>query len=153
YGSLFDTISVCLSKGLGCPVGSLLIGDREHIDKALRVRKILGGGMRQAGYLAAAGLYALANNIDRLAADHQKAKEIGESLAKLEFVKKVEPIETNIIIFEVEEEVVSAESFTETLKKNDIHIISMGQGKLRMVTHLDYTDAMHEVLLKRLRTL
>ena len=153
YGNLFDTISVCLSKGLGCPVGSLLIGDREHIDKALRVRKILGGGMRQAGYLAAAGLYALQNNIERLKDDHRKASEIGETLSKLEFVKKVEPIETNIIIFEVEEELITADSFTETLKKNDIHIISMGQGKLRMVTHLDYTDAMHEELLKRLTAL
>lgn len=153
YGDLFDTISVCLSKGLGCPVGSLLIGDREHIDQALRVRKVLGGGMRQAGYLAAAGLYALENNIERLKEDHRKAHEIGETLANLEFVKKVEPIETNIIIFEVEEELVTAESFTETLKKNDIHIISMGQGKLRMVTHLDYTDAMHEELLKRLKAL
>ena len=153
YGGLFDTISVCLSKGLGCPVGSLLIGDREHIDKALRVRKVLGGGMRQAGYLAAAGLYALKNNIDRLAEDHRKAQEIGETLLKLEFVKKVEPIETNIIIFEVEEKVITAELFTENLKKKDIHIISMGQGKLRIVTHLDYTDAMHEELLKRLKAL
>lgn len=153
YGKLFDTISVCLSKGLGCPVGSLLIGDREAIDKALRVRKVLGGGMRQAGYLAAAGLYALENNIDRLQEDHNKAREIGETLTQLEFVKKVEPIETNIIIFEVEETLITADSFTETLKKNDIHIISMGQGKLRMVTHLDYTDAMHEELLKRLKAL
>ena len=153
YGKLFDTISVCLSKGLGCPVGSLLIGDQGHIDKALRVRKVLGGGMRQAGYLAAAGLYALNNNIGRLAEDHQKAKEIGDTLAKMESVKKVEPIETNIIIFEVEEEVITAESFTNTLKENDIHIISMGQGKLRMVTHLDYTDAMHQELLKRLKAL
>ncbi len=153
YGDLFDTISVCLSKGLGCPVGSLLIGDRDYIDKALRVRKVLGGGMRQAGYLAAAGLYALKNNIDRLADDHRKAREIGETLSGLESVKKVEPIETNIIIFEVREEIITAESFTETLKNNDIHIISMGQGKLRMVTHLDYTDAMHDELLKRLKTL
>jgi threonine aldolase len=134
-------------------VGSLLIGDGEAIDKALRVRKVLGGGMRQAGYLAAAGLYALENNIDRLQEDHNKAREIGETLAQLEFVKKVEPIETNIVIFEVEESLITADSFTETLRKNDIHIISMGQGKLRMVTHLDYTDAMHEELLKRLKAL
>ncbi|MCX2719463.1 threonine aldolase family protein [Lentiprolixibacter aurantiacus] len=153
YGRMFDTISVCLSKGLGCPVGSLLIGDREHIDKALRVRKILGGGMRQVGYLAAAGLYALRNNIERLVEDHNKASEIGQTLSKLEFVKKVEPIETNIIIFEVEEKIITAELFTETLKKNNIHIISMGQGKLRMVTHLDYTGAMHKELLKRLTSL
>ena len=153
YGKLFDTISVCLSKGLGCPVGSILIGDQEHIDKALRIRKILGGGMRQAGYLAAAGLYALENNIERLADDHQKAQEIGETLSQMAVVKKVEPIETNIIIFEVEEHEMTAEAFMEALKEKDIHIISMGQGKLRMVTHLDYTDAMHESLLQRLRAL
>lgn len=153
YGALFDTISVCLSKGLGCPVGSLLIGDAEHIHHALRVRKILGGGMRQAGYLAAAGLYALENNIDRLAEDHAKAKAIGETLSGLSFVKKVEPIETNIVIFEVEEKEITGEVFMNRLKENDIHIISMGQGKLRMVTHLDYTDRMHELLLKKIKAL
>ena len=153
YGALFDTISVCLSKGLGCPVGSLLIGDAEHIHNALRVRKILGGGMRQAGYLAAAGLYALENNIDRLADDHAKAKDIGATLSGLSVVKKVEPIETNIIIFEVEEKEMTGEDFMNRLKENDIHIISMGQGKLRMVTHLDYTDGMHELLLKKLKAL
>ncbi len=153
YGALFDTISVCLSKGLGCPVGSLLIGDGDHIHKALRIRKILGGGMRQAGYLAAAGLYALENNIERLEEDHAKAKAIGDLLSDLSFVRKVEPIATNIIIFEVAEEEISGEEFMNRLKENDIHIISMGQGKLRMVTHLDYTDAMHELLLKKLKAL
>ena len=101
YGQLFDTISVCLSKGLGCPVGSVLIGSKELVDKALRIRKILGGGMRQSGYLAAAGIYALDHHIERLADDHQKAKEIGGILKNLGFIKKVEPIETNIIIFEL----------------------------------------------------
>ena len=153
YGKLFDTISVCLSKGLGCPVGSLLVGDADHIHRALRVRKVLGGGMRQAGYLAAAGLYALEHNIGRLAEDHAKAKEIGETLSKMTSVKKVEPIETNIIIFEVVESEITADAFMNRLKENDIHIISMGQGKLRMVTHLDYTGPMHQLLLKKLKSL
>ncbi|MEK6154226.1 GntG family PLP-dependent aldolase [Flavobacteriaceae bacterium 3-367] len=153
YGELFDTISVCLSKGLGCPVGSLLIGDHDHIQKAIRVRKVLGGGMRQAGFLAAAGLYALENNIQRLEEDHQRAKEIGEVLQKLSFISKVEPIETNIIIFEIDENHMSGDTFVEKLKEKGILIIGMGQGKLRIVTHLDYTEAMHTSLLKALKEL
>lgn len=150
YGQLFDTISVCLSKGLGCPVGSLLIGTKEHMAKALRIRKIFGGGMRQSGFLAAAAIYALDNNIDRLAEDHKKAKEIGKVLVSKSFIKKVEPIETNIVIFEIDEYYMTSDQFVKTLKEKDILIISMGQGKLRMVTHLDYTDNMHEELLKLL---
>lgn len=153
YGDLFDTISVCLSKGLGCPVGSVLVGSAEIIDKALRVRKILGGGMRQAGFLAAAGIYALDNHIERLAEDHKKAKEIGEVLQRLSFVKKVEPLETNILIFEIDNSQMSEEVFLEKLKAMNIHIIGMGQGKLRMVTHLDYSDAMHDFLLKTIITI
>ena len=147
YGALFDTISVCLSKGLGCPVGSLLVGSKTLIDKALRVRKVLGGGMRQAGFLAAAGIYALDNHIDRLVEDHQKAAEIGNALKSLSYIKKVEPIETNIIIFEIDQHKMSGNDFVEKLKENNIHIIGMGQGKLRMVTHMDYSNAMHETLL------
>jgi threonine aldolase len=153
YGELFDTISVCLSKGLGCPVGSVLVGDKEMIDKALRIRKILGGGMRQAGFMAAAGIYALDNHIDRLADDHKKAREIGTLLQSLPFIKKVEPWETNIIIFEINDDYFSAEDFIQKLHKNDIHIISMGNNKLRVVTHMDYTDEMHETLLKTLKNL
>lgn len=150
YGQLFDTISVCLSKGLGCPVGSLLIGTKEHMDKALRIRKIFGGGMRQSGFLAAAAIYALDNNVDRLAEDHKKAKEIGKTLASKSFIKKVEPIETNIVIFEIDESFMTSDQFVNTLKEKDILIIGMGQGKLRMVTHLDYTDVMHQELLRQL---
>ncbi|MCW5516627.1 threonine aldolase family protein [Muriicola sp. Z0-33] len=153
YGKLFDTISVCLSKGLGCPVGSILIGDSNTIEKAIRIRKILGGGMRQAGYLAAAGIYALDHNIDRLAEDHKKAKEIAGVLKAHKLVKKVEPVETNIIIFEVNEDMVKAEHFIQKLLEKDIHIIGMGQGKLRMVTHLDYTDEMHGYLLEILKSI
>ena len=150
YGQLFDTISVCLSKGLGCPVGSLLLGTKEHMDKALRIRKIFGGGMRQSGFLAAAAMYALDNNVDRLADDHKKAKEIGKALVSKSFIKKVEPIETNIVIFEIDESYMTSEQFVNTLKEKDILIIGMGQEKLRMVTHLDYTDDMHQELLKQL---
>lgn len=147
YGNLFDTISVCLSKGLGCPVGSVLVGSREIMDKALRIRKILGGGMRQLGYLAAAGLYALDHHIDRLADDHNKAKQLAEALKKKSWVKKVEPTETNIIIFEINDKELSENQFLEKLKENQIDIIGMGQGKLRMVTHLDYTNDMHKRVL------
>jgi threonine aldolase len=147
YGRLFDTISVCLSKGLGCPVGSVLVGDEVLIQKALRIRKVLGGGMRQAGYLAAAGIYALEHHIDRLAEDHKRAKEIGEALSKLSYVDRVEPIETNIVIFEINKEYLSEEKFLQKLKENNIFIIGMGQGKLRMVTHLDYTAQHHDKFL------
>jgi threonine aldolase len=152
YGEVFDTISVCLSKGLGCPIGSVLVGDEEFMKGAIRIRKIFGGGMRQVGYLAAAGLYALDNNIERLAEDHKKAKEIGEVLSELSMIKTVEPIETNIIIFELHTEV-SETAFVQKLADNNIHIIGMGGGKLRIVTHLDYTDVMHEKLLSALQNI
>ena len=150
YGALFHTISVCLSKGLGCPVGSVLLGDKEHIDKALRVRKVLGGGMRQAGYLAAAGIYALENNRKRLAEDHRKAKEISVLLNGLSYIKKVEPTETNIVIFEIDEKYMSSDDFMDKLNKRNVQIIGMGQNKLRIVTHMDYTDEMHEAFLDML---
>lgn len=149
YGELFDTISVCLSKGLGCPVGSVLIGNKEIMKGAIRVRKILGGGMRQVGYLAAAGLYALDNHFERLTEDHKKAKEIGEVLSQLNQIKKVEPIETNIVIFELNDDIDETQ-FLNRLKDKNIHIIGMGSNKLRMVTHLDYTDQMHKKLLNLL---
>lgn len=147
YGKIFDSISVCLSKGLGCPVGSVLVGNKQLVEKAIRVRKVLGGGMRQAGFLAAAGIYALDHHVERLAQDHQKAREIGEVLQKLAFVKKVEPIETNIIIFEIDETKMEAEAFVKKLQEKEVQLIGMGQGKLRIVTHLDYTDEQHDAFL------
>ncbi len=150
YGALFDTISVCLSKGLGAPVGSLLVSDNETIKKAMRIRKIFGGGMRQAGYLAGAGLYALKNNVNRLADDHRRAKELGVALNMAEWVEKVEPIETNIVIFQVKSNLTEIEVI-EKLKQKNILIISMGQGKLRMVTHLDYREVMHTYVLDALK--
>ena len=152
YGEMFDTISVCLSKGLGCPMGSVLIGNSELMKGALRVRKILGGGMRQVGFAAAAGLYALDHHFERLSEDHKKAKEIGEVLSTLSSIKLVEPIETNIIIFELNDDIDETE-FLNGLKEKHIHIIGMGSNKLRMVTHLDYTNDMHEILLKTLKAM
>ncbi|TYB76373.1 threonine aldolase family protein [Bizionia myxarmorum] len=150
YGTVFNTISVCLSKGLGCPIGSVLIGDEALMKNAIRIRKILGGGMRQAGYLAAAGLYALDNHVERLAEDHQKAKEIGSVLLGLPFIKKVEPVETNIIIFELAERK-NEIAFLNYFAEKDIILSGMGSGKLRIVTHLDYTDSMHDHFLTVLK--
>ena len=147
YGEVFDTISVCLSKGLGCPIGSVLIGDEAIMEKSIYLRKLFGGNMRQVGYLAAAGMYALDHHIDRLAKDHKKAKEIGALLSELSIIAKVEPIETNIVIFELEPHVDESE-FLQQLSNKNIRIIGMGSNKLRMVTHLDYSDAMHERLLE-----
>ena len=152
YGELFDTISVCLSKGLGCPIGSVLIGNEDIMEQSVRIRKVFGGNMRQVGYLAAAGLFALDNNIERLKEDHKKAKEIGEVLFERSYIKKVEPIETNIIIFELNDDV-SESNFLNNLEAKNIHIIGMGGGKLRIVTHMDYTNVMHEILLDTLTKL
>ncbi|WP_044398093.1 low specificity L-threonine aldolase [Lacinutrix sp. Hel_I_90] len=152
YGNLFDTISVCLSKGLGCPVGSVLIGDEPLMKNAIRIRKILGGGMRQVGYLAAAGLYALDHNIEILKEDHKKAKEIASAIKNIPYVNKVEPVETNIVIFSLHAEA-SEKKFLETLKSKNILISNLGQGKLRIVTHLDYNNEMHNVFLNLLSAL
>lgn len=152
YGEQFNTISVCLSKGLGCPIGSVLIGDEAIMEQSVRLRKVFGGNMRQVGYLAAAGLYALENNIARLSEDHKKAKQIGEVLSTCSFIKKVEPIETNIVIFELNDSM-SESNFLQKLEAENIFIIGMGGGKLRMVTHLDYSNAMHDKLLETLNNL
>ncbi len=151
YGKVFDTISVCLSKGLGAPMGSVLIGKKEIMKKAMRIRKVLGGGMRQIGFMAAAGIYALDNHIVRLADDHKKATEIAEMLQRKPYIKKVEPTETNIVIFYLTD-AISEEKFLNNLLQKNVKISGMGQGKLRIVTHLDYTDAMHEQFLHILNT-
>ena len=143
YGEEFDTISICLSKGLGTPLGSVLIGGEQIMKNAMRVRKVLGGGMRQIGFMAAAGLYALESNIERLADDHSRAQELSETLKNQSYVKEVEKVETNIVIFYLNEEIQEAD-FLKHLKDNGIIISSMGEGKLRIVTHLDYTQEMHE---------
>jgi threonine aldolase len=149
YGSLFDTISICLSKGLGAPIGSVLLGTKADIKKAVRIRKLYGGAMRQVGYLAAAGIYALDHHVDRLSEDHDRAKKIGEALNNSPLIKKVEPIETNIIIFYVNEAVKESD-FVNALKEKEILISSMGEGKLRMVTHLDFTEDMLEIVIREI---
>lgn len=149
YGQYFDTISVCLSKGLGCPIGSVLVGNNDIMEKAIRIRKMLGGSMRQVGVLAAAGLYALDHHRKRLVDDHQKAKDIGRVLEGLKYVFNVQTVETNIVIFELEKHV-DSNFFIENLKSKNILISDMGSGKLRIVTHMDYSEKMHEILLETL---
>jgi threonine aldolase len=141
YGSLFDSISICLSKGLGCPVGSLLLGSKEFIKKARRVRKVLGGGMRQAGYLAAAGIYALQNNIDRLQEDHRHAQQIVSALQSKNFAEEILPVETNIIIFEVKEPYAPT-SFVAAMKEKNILTYAISPTQVRMVVHLDISEEM-----------
>ncbi|MEM6321334.1 MAG: GntG family PLP-dependent aldolase [Bacteroidota bacterium] len=140
-GSLFDSISICLSKGLGAPVGSLLIGNSDFIKKARRFRKVMGGGMRQAGFLAAAGIYALDNHVDRLAIDHQNAKKVGDALTNLPIVENIRPIKTNIVIFDVKAPY-SADSFLATLAEEGIQGVAFGPQTVRLTFHLDVTEEM-----------
>lgn len=150
YGELFDTISICLSKGLGTPVGSVLVGSKKHIEKAFRIRKLFGGAMRQVGILAAAGIYALDNHVDRLKEDHRKARMIEDVLSSLPYIKKVEPVETNIIIFYVSDDLDSSVFINKMIDKG-IFLTSMGEGKIRIVTHLDFTNEMLDKLLAELK--
>jgi len=152
YGNVFHTMSVCFSKGMGAPVGSVLLSDKVTINRALRIRKILGGGMRQIGYLAAAGLFAMEHNIERLKEDHRRAKELGNLLKNLAWVASVEPVETNILIFSVNS-CVNEILLMEKLKQKGIAISSMGHGKLRIVTHLDYREVMHSYVLETIEKL
>ncbi|HRP44837.1 MAG TPA: GntG family PLP-dependent aldolase, partial [Ginsengibacter sp.] len=138
YGRVFDSISICLSKGLGAPVGSLLLGNKDFINYARRIRKVFGGGMRQAGIIAAGGLYALKHNIDRLKEDHHHAQLIAEALLQKSFISNMFPVETNILIFEVNGKY-SAKSLAEELLKNNIRVIPISPTQIRIVTHLDIT--------------
>jgi threonine aldolase len=141
YAKLFDSVSLCLSKGLGAPIGSLLIGDKSFIKRARRVRKTFGGAMRQVGYLAAAGIYALDNNITRLKEDHDRARYLGKLLATLPFVERVIPVETNIVIFTLREQD-SSGKFIARLKEHDIHALFLDGETIRFVTHLDFSETM-----------
>ena len=152
YGQHFDTLSICFSKGLGAPVGSALIGSQTTIDSALRIRKMLGGGMRQAGYLAAAAIYGIEHHWHRMQQDHEKAKSLGEVLSKVPGVRYLAPVDTNIVIFELDSEA-RENQFMEHMQKNKIQLISMGSGKLRFVTHLDYSDAQHDHVIKCIKQL
>lgn len=152
FGTRFDSISICLSKGLGCPVGSLLLGSKDFIHQARFVRKKLGGAMRQAGYLAAAGIYALDHHIERLAKDHQKAQQLAEALTNCAWVSNVEPVETNIIIFNIDPNRNIAD-FNKALQAEGIMHIDMGQGKQRFVTHHDVSFEQIEKVVQTLSQL
>ena len=141
YGKIFDSISVCLSKGLGAPVGSLLIGNKPYIHRSRRMRKLLGGGMRQAGFLAAAGLYALQNNIQRLSKDHTHAQQIAAVLQQKNFVESILPVETNIIIFKVKTPY-TAKALADMLEAKQILTIAISPTQVRIVTHLDISREM-----------
>jgi len=143
YGNLFDTITLCFSKGLGCAFGSVLTGKNIHLKKARRIRKVFGGGMRQAGIMAAGCIYALDNNIDRLRQDHQLAKYIEQQLMLCNFVSEILPVETNILIFKLHDNINDI-SFIEHLAQNDIHAFAIGDNWVRFVTHLDITADMAE---------
>lgn len=153
YGAQFDTISVCFSKGLGAPIGSALLGSKAFIDKALRIRKILGGGMRQVGYLASAASYAMDHHFERLAIDHRKAKELSTALSAIKWVHSVEPTETNIVIFNIDTEKRTAEDIIQKFKAQHIDLIAMDSSKLRFVTHLDYSDQDHDHVLQTLKNM
>ena len=152
YGEIFDSISICLSKGLGAPVGSLLLGKKDFIKKALRVRKALGGGMRQAGYLAAAGIYALDNNIKGLKEDHRRAREIGKVLEALPYVDEVFPVQTNILIFKLSDKMKDTD-FIAKLNEKNIKAIIFGPQTIRFVTHLDFNDSMMDEVITALKNL
>ena len=139
YGALFDSISICLSKGLGAPVGSVLLGGKDFIDRARRVRKVFGGGMRQAGYLAAAGIYALRNHVDRLSEDHQRAQEISTTLQSCGWVEEVLPAETNIVIV-VLKDGYTPQMVLDKLSGHGVLGVPFGKKEIRFVTHLDFDD-------------
>jgi len=152
WGRHFDTISVCMSKGLGAPVGSLLVGDKETIREARRFRKVMGGGMRQAGYLAAACIYALDNHIANLKDDNDKAKEIGNLLVQMPYVKSIKPVFTNILIFELQDHIKDTE-FLEKLKSKGILATAFGNNSIRFVFHYHITDEMLITINKVLESL
>ncbi|PWL23473.1 MAG: threonine aldolase [Fluviicola sp. XM-24bin1] len=151
YAAEFDSISLCLSKGLGAPVGSLLIGTKDFIHKARRVRKVFGGGMRQAGIIAAGGLYALKNNVARLRIDHKHARMLGETLEEQNWIKEVVPVDTNIVVG-VMENPDDLQKVLSKLEDEGILAMDFGPGMIRMVTHLDNSsediDRTIEVLKK-----
>ncbi|MFZ9586116.1 MAG: threonine aldolase family protein [Crocinitomicaceae bacterium] len=136
YGAAFDSISICLSKGLGAPVGSVLVGTKEFIQKARRVRKVMGGGMRQAGIIAAGGLFALQHNRTRLTEDHQHAQILEEAFQKQTWVESVLPVQTNIVVVSLKD-VTKRDEILEQFKTFGILGMAFGPGMLRFVTHLD----------------
>jgi threonine aldolase len=152
YGKWFDSISVCFSKGMGCPIGSVLLGKSSFIDQAKRHRKRFGGGMRQVGYLAAACVYAMDHHIERLDIDHSKALAMQSVLKQLAWVENVMPVQTNIVLFKTKN-AQFAEGIVSKLKEADILAVSTGEGWIRFVCHLDIKDEMLETLEKVLKQL
>ena len=150
YGRIFDSISICLSKGLGAPVGSLLLGKSDFIKKARRIRKVFGGGMRQAGSLAAAGIHALQHHIDRLSIDHQFAKSIENILLNQSFVQEVLPVETNIVIATCDPSF-ALNTFIDKMKQQGVLFFSISPSRFRMVTHLDINKEMIEMLPEKIK--
>ena len=139
YAAEFDSISLCLSKGLGAPVGSVLIGTKDFIKKARRVRKVFGGGMRQAGIIAAGGLYALKNNVDRLLIDHQHARQLEQTLNQLIWVNEVISVETNIVVV-ILNDPSKRDEIISKLAEHGVRVMAFGEGMLRLVTHLDVSS-------------
>lgn len=150
YGRIFDSISICLSKGLGAPVGSLLLGKKDFIKKARRVRKAFGGGMRQAGSLAAAGIYALEHHVDRLKTDHQHAKSIEEILKGQSFINGISPVQTNIVIAECDP-AFDMKGFIEKMKNHGVKFLAISSNKFRMVTHLNIDADMINILNEKIK--
>jgi len=149
FGKLFHSISVCFNKGLGCPAGSILLGSEAFIRRAIRVRKVFGGGMRQAGFLAATALYALENHVERLVTDHLHAKRIGEALQKHPLVKMVMPVETNLVIFELIDGK-DPKAFITSMREKGILLLTITSKRLRIVTHLDISSSMVDQFLETL---
>ena len=138
WGAQFDTISICLSKGLGCPIGSVLLGTKADIKRAKKARKVFGGGMRQAGFLAAAGIYALDNQVERLKEDHHRARVLGQFLIQAPYIAEVVPVATNIVIARLEG--ISPETYLQQLAAQGIKGVKFGKNLVRFVTHLDFGD-------------
>lgn len=149
-GAEFDSISICLSKGLGAPVGSLLLGTRDFIGEARRIRKVMGGGMRQAGYLAAAGIYALDHHVERLKEDHENARCLAKAMEDLNYITNIRPVETNIVIFDIVPPATTQE-FLQYLEKNGVKGSAFGQNTIRFVTHLDVNADMIDKAIKVLQ--
>ncbi|WP_353723159.1 GntG family PLP-dependent aldolase [Dyadobacter sp. 676] len=151
YGKVFDSISICLSKGLGCPIGSLLLGTSEMIREARRFRKVMGGGWRQAGFLAAAGIYALDHHVSRLKEDHRRARAIGEMFAGRPEVAEIFPVDTNIVIIRLNDGL-AEQQYVSRLAEAGILAVTFGKGMVRFVTHLDFTDDHLDAMRSRLKT-
>lgn len=152
YAQAFDSISICLSKGLGAPVGSVLVGSADFIKKARRVRKVMGGGMRQAGIIAAGGLFALKNNSERLPMDHLAAQNLALALQDSRFVQELIPVETNIVVALMKKPE-DRDQFIRLLGEKNVLCSAFGPGMVRFVTHLDYTPEQQEYTEATVRSL